>query len=92
MSSKREERRLIAQELEIVSVETWQEKPYTAVKVKAKYELAAGMKRKIQRYEAVGFAKVSWPDDWDPDYGETLAEAKAVAKICKRIQNDLAEM
>ena len=79
MSKKRDERKQIISNMTVTSKEVWQSKPYTAVKVKVWYKGCS------DTHEAVGFAKVCWPDKWDADYGVTLAVAKALAQIAKGI-------
>ena len=79
MSKKRDERKKIISNMTITSNDVWQSKPYTAVKVKVWYKGCS------DTHEAVGFAKVCWPDKWDADYGVTLAVAKALAQIAKGI-------
>ena len=37
---------------------------------------------------AIGFSKVNWPDEFDPDYGIELAMAKAAAKLVKLHYDD----
>ena len=81
MSKKRDERKKIISNMTITSKEVWQSKPYTAVKVKVWYKGCS------DTHEAIGFAKVCWPDKWDADYGVTLAVAKALAQIAKSIAN-----
>ena len=42
-------------------------------------------------YKAVGFSKVNWPDQWDAEYGVTMARKKALAQISKVIMSKLSE-
>ena len=73
----RQHRKQIEEDLHIVHTETWQDKPWTAVKVVAMWQ--------NQEFMAHGFTKVRWPDQWDPGKGVELATAKAVGKIVKMI-------
>jgi len=61
-------------------VEILQDRPYTAAVVSLQYGGKA--------YTEVGFAKVSWPDVWNPQYGANLAFTKAIYKIAKRILSE----
>lgn len=80
--NKREERKRIEEVLrESASVQTWQDKPYTAVKVIVRQE--------GERLWAYGFAKVQYPDEWDGKYGIELALSKAIAKLSKAIINEV---
>ena len=63
----------------ITSLEVWQNRPYTAVKLTTKYD---GLE-----YTEVGFAKAHWPDKWDADFGIELATRKVIASISKAIVN-----
>jgi len=73
--NKREVRERIKQNLTTLSAEVWQECPYTAVKITASIG--------NDSYEAIGFAKIKWPDVWDAEYGVDLATDKAIAKITR---------
>lgn len=43
-------------------------------------------------FVSVGYAKVSWPDSWDEDFGFELAFSKAVYDITRQIlKSDEAE-
>lgn len=78
--NKREERKRIEEVLrESASVQTWQDKPYTAVKVIVRHH--------GETLWAYGFAKIQYPDEWDGKYGIELATAKAFAKLSKAIVN-----
>ena len=60
-------------------IEVWQQRPYTAVRVQVEEPLMGMM------VAGLGFAKVNWPDKWDPEYGRKMALRKAVASIAKRL-------
>jgi len=77
--NKREVRRRIEEQLEIVEHAIWQDKPYTAVKMIAKFNGA--------QYERYGFTKVCYPDRWSATYGIELATDKVKSKISKAIMN-----
>ena len=80
--NKREERKQIEEILrESASVQTWQDKPYTAVKVVVYHE--------GESLWAYGFAKIQYPDEWDAAYGIELALSKAIAKLSKAIANEV---
>jgi len=64
----------------VVSNETWQKRPYTAVRI-----TTIGLDGR--EYTDAGFAKVNYPDRWDADYGIELATRKAIAAISKAIVN-----
>ena len=54
--------------------------PYTAVEVEFMFKGVA--------YSEPGFSKVSWPDQWDEDYGLDLAVERAAFAVAKRILDD----
>jgi len=68
----------------VIDIEVWQSCPYTAAKVIVK-KLPPGNPHDGKWHDAIGFAKVKWPDDWDADYGRDLAIRKAIAKLAKRL-------
>jgi len=63
------------------SIEIWQQKPRTDVKVCVNW-------RGIQFCE-VGFASLNYKDTWDAEYGIKMAVHKAIAAIAKRIMYGL---
>lgn len=64
----------------ITDVATFQRQPNTCVVITSIVN--------HQAYEGIGFAKVQWPDDWDEQYGLTLAECKAVADIARQVMSE----
>jgi hypothetical protein len=77
-----------------MTVEVWQDEPWTAVTVDAegfllqKTNLLDG--EKGNRVEAIehGFSKVCWPDQFDSQFGIDLAVEKAIAKIAKQLASE----
>lgn len=72
--------------LEVVDV--WQDRPNTAVKIKANIVpiVYRGMK-----VEAFGFSKVAWPDEWDAAVGVDMAVRKAISKLAKTIASEIPD-
>ena len=64
-------------------LEVWQDRPWTAVKIRFPYTspssefLSTGIE--------LGFSKVCRPDKWDAQRGIDLAVQKAIAKIAKKL-------
>ncbi len=54
-----------------------QEKPYTAI------EMVFEFNNKV--FAAKGFSKVKYPDEWNDEFGFSLACLKAAAKIAKEV-------
>ncbi len=71
-------RKAIKNELEVIENEVWQDRPFTAVKVTAKWLDG--------EFTAVGFSKVCWPDWWLKSRGEQIARGRALDKIARQIQ------
>lgn len=59
-------------------VEYWQKRPNTAARLR--YISDTG---NSYVFEYFGFAKVCWPDKWNPERGKELALEKAVADIVR---------
>ena len=55
----------------------WQERPYTAVRVRLRYRDSV--------YEAIGFVKCRWYDEWDANRGIDLALRKACALLAEKL-------
>lgn len=83
--SARELRLKVRKELQIASVEVWQDKPYTAVKIIGWFG-PDGV-----HHDAVGFSKVRFPDTWDADKGVEIATRKAIGKIVESIVDTALE-
>lgn len=64
--------------IEGIQIETWQQRPYTAVKLT--YQLDVDHK-----WSTFGFSKVNWPDDWDEGEGVYLCLRKAAAQMWREI-------
>jgi len=81
--TKREMRQNLMAEIRenITGVATFQRQPNTCVVITANVN--------GQTYEGIGFAKVQWPDDWDAEYGLTLAECKAVADVARQVMGGM---
>lgn len=62
-----------------VTWDLWQQCPNTAVRVSL--EVPSFPEPLI----GLGFAKVSWPDKWDAEEGQSIALQKAVANIWRQI-------
>ena len=71
-------RKSIKGELEVINNEVWQDRPYTAVKVLARWG--------EDEFEAIGFCKVCWPDWWLKSRGEQIARGRALDKIARQIE------
>lgn len=57
-----------------------QERPYSAVEMVYKV--------KDKEFRAKGFSKVKWPDEWNDEFGFSLACLKAAAKVAKEVVKD----
>jgi hypothetical protein len=58
-------------------VDTFQKRPNTCVVFDVNYEGVT--------HNCIGFSKVSWPDEWDTDYGVNMAIEKAISDLAKRL-------
>ena len=63
-----------------LSVDVWQQRPSTAVKVEGLY--------KDNYISAYGFSKVCWPDTWDAGHGIDLAVRKAIAYLARELSGE----
>lgn len=81
--TKREMRQNLMAEIQAnIGTETvFQRQPWTCVVV------TANVNGEVR--EGIGFAKVQWPDQWDEEYGVTLAECKAVADIARQVMGGM---
>ena len=70
---------------ESLHVTTWQKCPNTAVEVAYYQTNATATGRQYCSYYDYGFAKVTYPDTWDAQYGVDLAARKALAGIARQI-------
>ena len=79
-TTKRERRAQIRSVLEdqVVEHQFIQQQPYTAL------ELRLDMPNEPSLF-GKGFAKVQYPDQWDPEYGYKLAYNKAMADIIRQV-------
>jgi len=81
MTTKREQKQAALQQvldaLDDTSIAICQSRPNTMARV----HVIVGE----NEYEALGFSKVNWRDQWDSDTGIEIAVKKAIAKIVKAI-------
>lgn len=63
-------------------IEAWQRRPCTAVRV------TYSPQGTFSYTEGLGFAKVSWPDEWNEDIGQEIAIVKALAHIWRQIMKE----
>jgi hypothetical protein len=66
-----------------------QRKPYTCAVLRVDVDNVPYMGRHYAK--TVGFAKVCYPDRWDPEYGRQLAERKALFYLADEILGYLEE-
>jgi hypothetical protein len=77
-----------------MTVEVWQDEPWTAVTVDAESFLIVDtdmwQNEKSSGYDMIehGFSKVCWPDQFDSQFGIDLAVEKAIAKIAKQLASE----